>query len=247
MLVDVSGLRMIACLEPLPPQNHGKLLFVLRQEDNRTDFSVCPFQLGDFSPVRLEREIIGVVIAEGHGCSIDINGELLHALNMSCIIQLHHIPDDCTIPRPGDLKRISQYGIAGLIMVKLPGLILEGVFDVDLPFPEKIGSAGTGHPEKMLVLGIIRGREALKELAIQLKVLLVVFGVNVGDLLQGGDQVNVFKFHLHHSNPISCDLVLAGAFFSGCDLAAALSWSRIEGFSCVFSCLTYSSVGVSSR
>ena len=208
---------------------------------------MCLFQLCGISAIGLEREIIGASVAEGHGCFINLHGELLHAVNMGSIIQFNQVSDDSTVSCPGDLNRIGQNGIAGLVMVELPGLVLKSIFDVDLPFPEKIGSAGTGHPEKMLVLGIIRGREALKELAIQLKVLLVVFGVNVGDLLQGGDQVNVFKFHLHHSNPISCDLVLAGAFFSGCDLAAALSWSRIEGFSCVFSCLTYSSVGVSSR
>ena len=184
---------------------------------------MCLFQLCGIFAISLEREKIGASVAEGHGCFIDLYGKLLHAVNMGSIIQLHQVSDDCTVSCPGDLNRIGQNGIASLVMVELPGLVLKGVFDVDLPFPKKIGSVGTGHPEKMLVLGIIRGREALKELAIQLKVLLVVFGVNVGDLLQGGDQVNVFKFHLHHSNPISCDLVLAGAFFSGCDLAAALS------------------------
>ena len=100
-------------------------------------------------------------------------------------------------------------------MVKLPGLILEGVFDVDLPFPQEVGSAGTGHPEKMLVFGRIGNRQFLKELPVKLEVLLVVLRMDVGDLLQGGNQVNIFKLHRHHSNPMSCDLALVGAFFSG--------------------------------
>lgn len=99
-----------------------------------------------------------------------------------------------------------------------------GVPDESLCLPEAVRPALPAEPDQRPVFGqsILCG--LCDELPVNFKVLLVVPDMGINQLFQLRKDVHIRVLsHTHHSNPISCFFAFAGAFFSGCVLAAALS------------------------
>ena len=222
---------MVARFEALTAENHVKLSRILRQITHRHNLAVLFFQRDRFAPVAAERQIKGGIVLKGDCHCLNRNGELLHPLHMGSIVQLNEVASDGIALYALDLNRVGKDGIAGLLMVKLPHFVFVGILHIDFTLRQEVSAVRTGHPEKVLVLGGLGSGKAVKQPGVQLKILLVVLGVDVHNPAKGIHKIDVFKLHRHHSKPTSWDFCLTGVFRSGWLFAAARSCSRIEGFS----------------
>ena len=231
VILNTASFRMEARFEALTAENHVKLSRVLRQITHRHDLAVLFFQRDRFAPVAAERQIKGGIVLKGDCHCLNRNGELLHPLHMSGIVQLNEVASDGIALYALDLDCIGKDGIAGLLMVKLPHFVFVGILHIDFALRQEVSAVRTGHPEKVLVLGRLGTGKAVKQPSVQLKILLVVLGVDVHNPAKGIHKIDVFKLHRHHSKPTSWDFCLTGVFRSGWLFAAARSCSRIEGFS----------------
>ena len=144
---------MIDCFQTLPSQDHLQLSLTFRKIGNRFYFAVFLLHCRHFTPIRLKREIIGILIFKGNSNLVYRDGKLFHTLYMGIVVQLNQITDNRSVLCAGNFNRVGKNVIARLIMVKLPSLVLVGVFDINLPFTHDMSSVRTGHPEKMLVFG----------------------------------------------------------------------------------------------
>ena len=231
VILNTAGFRMEARFEALTAEDHVKLSRILRQITHRHNLAVLFFQRDRFTPVAAERQIKGGIVLKGDCHCLNRNGELLHPLHMGGIVQLNEVASDGISLYAFDLNRVGKYGIAGLLMVELPHFVFVGILDIDFTLRQEVSAVRTGHPEKVLVLGGLGSGKAVKQPGVQLKILLVVLGVDVHNPAKGIHKIDVFKLHRHHSKPTSWDFCLTGVFRSGWLFAAARSCSRIEGFS----------------
>ena len=67
------------------------------------------------------------------------------------IVQLIEIAPDSAALCAGQLHRVGQYLVTGLLPVKFPCVVLSGVFQENITFPETVRPGGPGHPEQGLV------------------------------------------------------------------------------------------------
>ena len=231
VILNTAGFRMEARFEALTAEDHVKLSRILRQITHRHNLAVLFFQRDRFTPVAAERQIKGGIVLKGDCHCLNRNGELLHPLHMGSIVQLNEVASDGIALYALDLNRVGKDGIAGLLMVKLPHFVFVGILHIDFALRQEVSAVRTGHPEKVLVLGGLGSGKTVKQPGVQLKILLVVLGVDVHNPAKGIHKIDVFKLHRHHSKPTSWDFCLTGVFRSGWLFTAARSCSRIEGFS----------------
>lgn len=79
------------------------------------------------------------------------HGGCPHMGGMVVIIQLIEIAHDFALIRPGELHRIGQYIVVGLLVIKQKGVVCGGVFGEYLPLIGAECTAGAGKPDQRLV------------------------------------------------------------------------------------------------
>lgn len=78
-------------------------------------------------------------------------------LKMLLVLQLIEIAPDSILLGAGQLHGVGQYLIEGLFSVEPPCVVLPGIFQEHVTFPEAVRPRGPGHPQQGLVHGLIAG------------------------------------------------------------------------------------------
>ena len=113
---------------------------------------------------------------------------------------------------------------AGLLCVEAKCAVFACVPDKCLRLPKTVCTTLPTEPDQRPVLWQFRFCSLCNKPLVKNKVLLIVSDMGIYKLGQFSKYIYICLFsHVHHSNPISCFLALAGGFRFGCVFAAALS------------------------
>ena len=112
---------------------------------------------------------------------------------MLLVVQLIEIAPDSIILCACQLHGVGQYLVAGLLPVEPPCIVLPGIFQKHITFPEAVRPGGPGHPQQGLVHGLIAGGGPLDNTLVNVKVALIKRGVLPHDLTQRRNHVHILK------------------------------------------------------
>ena len=112
---------------------------------------------------------------------------------MLLVVQLIESSTDFPAHFAGQLHGVGKNMVAGLLPIKFPCVVLSGVLQEYVTFPETVRPGGARHPQQGFIFGLITGGGLTEHVFVNLKIILIKGGILAHDLFQRGQNIHILK------------------------------------------------------